>query len=231
MNHKYYGWTYFMGSRPYKAAHSFQEQMVKYRLHGSVRDTLFYLTHPDVFTLGKDTKDKDIPKMEGVECHRINRGGGVTYHGPGQLVVYPVFDLKRRGGDLHKFIHDIEEGIMQALDTFGIKCRRYDEHTGVWVKRKKIASIGIAVKRWVSYHGAAINLTTDLDKFKNINPCGLDPKIMTSAQLELGREIPLENFMERLTEVYAMIFDTAFYEVDIEELAEIIGMEESSTSL
>lgn len=231
MANKFYGWKMDLGSRPYKAALAWQERMVAYRQHGTVRDTLFYLTHPDVFTIGKNTPEKGIPKVKDIECFHISRGGGVTYHGPGQLVVYPIFDLARRGKDLHKFIHDIEEGIIQSLGTFGIKCRRYEEHTGVWVKRKKIASIGIAVKRWISYHGAAINLTTDLSKFNSINPCGFDPKVMTSAKEELGREIPMENFMERLSEVYSMIFDTAFYELDMEELIEIISLEESSQSL
>jgi lipoate-protein ligase B len=231
MDHRFYGWQIFMGSRPYRAALEWQKRMVRYRREGTLRDTIFYMEHPDVITVGRDCPDEDLSKIEGVELFPITRGGGATYHGPGQLVVYPIFDLRRRGGDLHKFIRDIEEGIIRAFDSYGLTCRRHPEHTGVWVEDRKIASIGIAVMQWVSFHGAAINLTTDLQRFHKINPCGLNPEIMTSSHKELGREIGLSEFSERLSECYSDIFETRFDEVDMEELAEMAQSEESSSGM
>ncbi len=231
MKRRYYGWHIFLGSRPYRAALSWQERMVRYRSSGTIRDTIFYMEHPDVVTVGRDIPDEDLSKLKDIETFRITRGGGVTYHGPGQLIVYPVFDLRRRGKDLHKFIRDIEEGIIMALARYGLKGDRHPKHTGVWVGKKKIASIGIAVKQWISFHGAAINLTTDLEKFKAINPCGLPPEIMTSTLHELESEIAALEFSARLTEAYTEVFDTRFDDLDMDELAEMIQSEESSQSL
>lgn len=231
MKRRFYGWHIFLGSRPYRAALSWQERMVRYRGNGTIRDTIFYMEHPDVVTIGRDIPDDDLSKIKDIETFRITRGGGVTYHGPGQLIAYPVFDLRRRGKDLHKFIRDIEEGIIVALATYGLKGDRHAEYTGVWVGKKKIASIGIAVKQWISFHGAAINLTTDMKKFKAIDPCGLPPEIMTSAMRELKTEITPLEFSIKLTEAYADVFDTQFDDLDMDELAEMIQSEESSQSL
>jgi lipoate-protein ligase B len=214
MKRRFYGWHIYLGSQ-----------------NGIIRDTIFYMEHPDVLTVGRDIPDKDLSKIKDIETFRITRGGGVTYHGPGQLIAYPVFDLRRRGKDLHKFIRDIEEGIILALGTYGLKADRHPEHTGVWVGKKKIASIGIAVKQWISFHGAAVNLTTDLDKFKSIDPCGLPPEIMTSTRKELDTEITPLEFSTRLTEAYAGVFDTHFDDLDMDELSEMIQSEESSQSL
>jgi lipoate-protein ligase B len=231
MKRRFYGWHIFLGSRPYRAALSWQERMVRYRAGGIIRDTIFYMEHPDVVTVGRDIPDEDMTKIKDIETFRITRGGGVTYHGPGQLIAYPVFDLRRRGKDLHKFIRDVEEGIIMALSTYGLKGGRHPEYTGVWVGKRKIASIGIAVRQWISFHGAAVNLTTDLDKFKVIDPCGLPPEIMTSAGRELDTEITPLEFSARLTEAYAEVFDTRFDDLDMDELTEMIQSEESSQSL
>jgi lipoate-protein ligase B len=231
MKPRFNGWQIFMGHRPYRAALEWQKRMVRYRRGGTIRDTLFYMEHPDVVTVGRDCPEESLKKTESIEHFRITRGGGETYHGPGQLVLYPIFDLRRRGKDLHKFISDIEEGIIRAFDGFGLSCRRHPEHTGVWLEDRKIASIGIAVARWISFHGAAINLTTDLDKFKIINPCGLKPQIMTSAEKELKRQIDLQEFSRKLTDIYTGIFETRFYDVDMDELIEMVQAEESSQSL
>lgn len=231
MEPRFYGWQIYLGSRPYKAALDWQKRMVRYRNGGTIRDTLFYLQHPDVITVGRDYPAEDVCTVEGVESFRITRGGGVTYHGPGQLVVYPVIDISRRGKDLHKFISDIQEGIIRAFAGYGLTCNRNPEHTGVWVEDRKIASIGIAVNHWISFHGAAINLTTDLDKFAAIHPCGLQPEIMTSAYKELGIKIDPEEFSAKLSEEYSAVFETKFETVDLEELTEMIQAEESSQSL
>jgi len=232
MSPQFYGWNIHLGSRSYKAALGWQERMVRYRLHGTIRDTLFFVEHPHCVTIGRDCPDKDVSRVsKDTEIHHITRGGGLTYHGPGQLVVYPVFDLARRGKDLRAFIYNLEQGIIDAFKAFGLDCNHDPDHTGVWVGKKKIASIGIAVSHWISYHGAAINLTTDLNKFTMINPCGLDPKIMTTAERELGKKIAFDEFAAQLSEAFGTVFDTAFYDCDLEELIEIVGMEESTQSM
>jgi len=228
---RFHGWRIFLGNRSYKAALEWQKRMARYRENGIIRDTLFYMEHPDVVTVGRDCPDEEVSKLKDIEWHHITRGGGFTYHGPGQLVVYPIFDLRRRGKDLHKFIDDVQGGIIRTFAGYGLKCRRDDEHTGVWVKKRKIASIGIAVKRWISFHGAAINLTTDLRKFKVINPCGLPPETMTSAYKELKRKIPLKEFAGKLTETFTEVFETQFDDVNLDELAEMVQSEESSQSI
>ena len=236
MARKYYGWQMFLGRRPYKATLQWQERMVQFRQSGTIRDTLMYLEHPHVFTIGRDVPDEWKNKggkkhPNSIDCFYIPRGGGVTYHGPGQLIVYPIFNLRRHGKDLKKFIFNLEEGIIRALAAYGLKCRRFDGHTGVWIKRRKIASIGIAVNHWISSHGAAINLTTDLEKYKAINPCGLQPETMTSAYIESGKKITLEEFAATLSKEYEEIFNTSFEEEDLEEIAEMIRIEESTQSL
>ncbi|MCP4567574.1 MAG: lipoyl(octanoyl) transferase LipB [FCB group bacterium] len=231
MKHRFFGWKLFLGRRPYKAALDWQKRMIRYRIDGSIRDTLFFTEHPDVVTIGRDCREEDKSGLENMETHNINRGGGLTYHGPGQLVIYPIIDLSRRGKDLHIYIENLEEGIIRAFDTYGLKCRRIRSQAGVWTDSRKIASIGVAVTRWVTYHGAAVNLTTDMKKFNIIRPCGLNPEIMTSASEELGWKIALEEFADRLTEAYSEIFDTSFEPVDFEELSEIVQMEESTQSL
>ena len=228
---RYYGWKIFLGSRPYKAALEWQKRMVRYRYSGSIRDTLFSFEHPDVFTLGRDCGEVNPKDLAGLEYHRVTRGGGITYHGPGQLVMYPIFDLGRRGKDLRGFIRNLEEGIINACAGYGLACSRDPEHTGVWIEGRKLASIGVAVTHWISYHGAAINLTTDLKKFQKINPCGLNPELMTSLKQETGQDVPLPEFAERLAEAYGAIFDTSFQDISLDELGELVQLEESTQSL
>lgn len=237
MEHKFYGWYLHLGKRPYQAALEWQKRMVRYRIDGSIRDTIFYLEHPDVITLGREYPEEDIDCIKessekaGFEFFKVTRGGGLTYHGSGQLVVYPVFNLSRRGKDLRRFIGQLEEGIINTFAAYGLKCKRNDKHTGVWVEDRKIASIGVAVSRWITYHGAAINLTSDLKKFRLIKPCGLPAETITTAWHEINKKIRLKTFAKKLTVEYSKIFDTAFYEIDLEELAEIARLEESTKSL
>lgn len=227
----FYGWSVFLGRRPYAAALDWQNRMVRYRRNGSLRDTLFHIEHPAVVTVGRDCQGVDLTRAAAVEVHHVTRGGASTYHGPGQLVVYPVFDLARRGKDLRRFIDDLEEGIIRALAGYGLPCGRREKHTGVWTGDRKIASIGVAVTQWVSFHGVAINLTTDLNGFSVIDPCGLPAETMTSLEKETGIAVALTDFAPRLTAAYADVFDTDFQDIDLDELAEIARLEESTESL
>ena len=224
---KYFGWLLNLGKIEFERTWNWQKGLVKLRKEGMARDTIFIVEHPPVITVGKDGHEenyKDLPEKP----FFIERGGDVTYHGPGQLVVYFVFNLGRRGKDLHKFMADIQQGIIEALNEIGIKAKPGDEYTGIWVEKSKIASIGVAVKNWITYHGAAINLNTDLSEFKQINPCGLDSEIMTSASKLLDKKVDLKSFADILLDKYSDIFDTDFYPIDLEQIAEDIESQSGS---
>ena len=217
--HSIFGWRLDLGRVEYNKALEWQHGLVKMRRQGFARDTLVMVEHPPVITVGKDINPENFESC-GVEPVSIERGGDVTYHGPGQLVVYFIFNLTRRGRDLHRFMDDVQEGVIRALADLGIEGSRGDENTGVWVGKKKLASIGVAVKNWITFHGTAINLNTDLSEFGKINPCGLDAAVMTSAAELLGRDIDIPGFTNALVAHYQDVFDTDFGPVDLAGLAE-----------
>ncbi|MEW6050004.1 MAG: lipoyl(octanoyl) transferase LipB [Candidatus Zixiibacteriota bacterium] len=218
---KLLGWSLELGQISYERVLGWQHGLVKMREHGLARDTILTVEHHPVVTVGKDGHRENFDGLD-EEPYFVERGGDVTYHGPGQLVAYFIFNLTRRGRDIHLFMDGIQDGIIKALKEIGITATRGDEHTGVWVKDKKIASIGVAVKRWITFHGAAINLNTKLSDFKKINPCGLDAAVMTSAQKILGKKVNLKTFSHVLIEKYAQVFDTDFTPVSLEALAETL---------
>lgn len=188
---------------PYASLHTLQHEAVEVVAAKSSKEKLFLGTHRPVITLGRSTDRRNILSPPGeLEIVEIERGGDVTYHGPGQLVGYPIIDLNRvaEGGgkrDLHRFLRDLEEIQIEALATLGIVAGRKEGLTGVWVKNgtRKIASIGIAVRKWVTYHGFALNIDTDLKYFSLLNPCGLDASIMTSVSRELGVKTETEKLV------------------------------------
>lgn len=224
---KFIGWILDLGKVEYERVLEMQLGLVKLRKNGMARDTLIFVEHPPVITVGKDGHKENFENLK-VKPFFIERGGDVTYHGPGQLVVYFIFNLARRGRDLHLFMQTIQEGIISAMKQIGIDAAKGDEHTGVWVKKNKIASIGVAVKNWISYHGAAINLNTDLSEFIQINPCGLDAKIMVSAEKLKKKKIDIVDFKSILLTKYGELFDTHFYTVKLEEIAEDIKSQSGS---
>ncbi len=227
---KTYGWHLELGKVDYERTLRWQRGLVKMREEGMARDTIITVEHYPVVTVGKDGHKenfKDLP----LEPVFIERGGDVTYHGPGQLVAYFIFNLTRRGRDLHKFMADIQQGIIGALKEYGIDARMGDEHTGVWVQEKKIASIGVAVKRWISFHGAAINLNVNLEEFRKINPCGLSPEVMTSADQLLKEAVDMRKFTRSLLAHYSRIFDTVFTPVDLESLDEDLKSQEGGFTI
>ena len=213
------GWVLKLGEVDYERCLSWQRGLVKLRRDGFVRDTIIFAEHPPVVTVGKDGHIDNYRDLK-VKPIKIERGGDVTYHGPGQQVVYFVFNLTRRGRDIHKFVSDLQSGIIRSLDEIGIKAAPGKEHTGVWVGKKKIASVGVAVKRWISFHGVAVNLSTNLEDFRRINPCGLGWEVMTSAEDQLGRPVDMDDFRDRLTDNYSKIFELQFDPVALETLAE-----------
>jgi lipoyl(octanoyl) transferase len=177
------------GEIPYEEALQAMRDYVTARLNNEREDTLILCSHPPVFTLGRKlgaaqnlVSVKDIPVIE------VERGGDVTYHGPGQQVLYPILQLQEGERDLHKYLRALEESAIQTLAAFGLTGDRSGP-TGVWVGGRKIASLGIAARRWVVFHGVALNVSVDLSPFFGINPCGLDPNVMTTIEGELGHPV------------------------------------------
>ena len=180
-----------LGRLAYLPALELQRRLVRARIDGEITDDLLLLVeHDPVVTLGRGTKQSSLPMSEavlrarGYEVVEVERGGDVTVHAPGQLVVYPILDLQQHRADLHWYLRQLEETIIRGLDTLGIESERNPGRTGVWVGNRKIASIGVHVKRWVTLHGVALNVTTDLSVFNVVVPCGIDGVVMTSVARE-----------------------------------------------
>ncbi|QQR88122.1 MAG: lipoyl(octanoyl) transferase LipB [Flavobacteriales bacterium] len=182
-------------------------------------DHLFFCEHPHVYTLGKSGKQShlllnaDGLLERGVQFFPIDRGGDITYHGPGQIVGYPIFDLDHHFTDIHRFLRTLEEAVIGTLEVYGIKGGRIDGLTGVWVdagqpaKARKICAFGIRASRWVTMHGFAFNVNTDLSYFNNIVPCGIADKGVTSLAWELGRQVDMHEVKDRLKLELADLFD------------------------
>jgi lipoyl(octanoyl) transferase len=184
-----------LGAREYAETLALQRELVGARQRGEIEDTLLLVEHPDVLTLGRGTHRENLLVPNDLPTFEIERGGDVTYHGPGQLVGYPIFLLREPERDLRRYLRGLEEALGRALVELGIAWARREGWTGVWTAGappRKLASIGISVKRWVTMHGFALNVSTDLARFSALNPCGFDAAVMTSLSAELGRPVPLD---------------------------------------
>ena len=185
-----------LGAIGYREGLALQERLVEARARGRTGDWLLYPDHPAVLTVGRGGSDESLradPESlarQGIEIFEVARGGDYTWHGPGQLVGYLICDLAARGRDLHRFLREIEEGLIAALGGFGVAGEAIPGRTGVWVEGAKVASIGVAVRRWVSYHGFALNVAPDLRSFDLIHPCGLRGIHMASLASLLGTGAP-----------------------------------------
>ena len=175
------------GLVPYTAALDWQRELAAERIAGRLdHDVLLLLEHPPVITLGRGGGAAHVLQAEGVEVFEVERGGDVTFHGPGQLVGYPILDLRAHRQDLHWYLRTLEAALIAALESLDIPAERRAGLTGVWTRGRKIASLGVHVKQWVTWHGFALNVTTDLSSFARIVPCGIDGVEMTSVQRERG---------------------------------------------
>lgn len=192
-----------------------QRNIARDRISGAIpQDVLLLVEHPNVVTLGRAAKEKHLVaspeflQSKGIEVFEVERGGDVTYHGPGQLVGYPIIDLKRHRQDLHWYLRKIEEALINALADYGIPAERDTAYTGVWTRGRKIASIGVHARDWVTWHGFALNVTTDLSFFDLIVPCGIDGVVMTSIAREIGAaDVPIQDVRDRITAAFAAGFD------------------------
>lgn len=202
-----------LGLSDYDKSHQLQLQMVDKRIAGESQDTFIFTTHPPTITVGRGGGNNNVLVSDetltqrGVKKFEIERGGDVTFHGPGQQVIYPIIDLDQRGRDLHKFLRELEEVVIVFLRNYDITGERAAGKTGVWVGDKKICAIGIAVKRWVSYHGLALNLDTDLNFFQLINPCGFAPDSVTSLEQITGRPTDKTKAFFQLTNAIEQVFE------------------------
>ncbi len=202
-----------LGTVSYAVALELQRDLARRRIAGEIdEDLLLLLEHPPVVTLGRTAKEAHIIssperlRARGIEVHEVERGGDVTFHGPGQLVGYPIFDLKRHRQDLHWYLRQVEEALIVALEEVGIEAERNSGYTGVWTRGRKIASIGVHARDWVTWHGFALNVTTDLSYFDLIVPCGIPQVQMTSVTRELGTSLTVD----RMSAVVARAFGEVF---------------------
>lgn len=185
---------------------------------------LLFCEHPHVFTLGKSGSEANLLaneaalKAQNATFYKINRGGDITYHGPGQLVAYPIFDLDHFFTDIHKYLRYLEEAVILTLKEYGIKGERYPGYTGVWIdadddwKARKICAMGVKCSRWVTMHGIGFNVNSDLSYFNSIVPCGIEGKAVTSIQKEIGREVDMNELKNRLKLNLSNVFDFDFAE-------------------
>ena len=206
-------WVVSAGLLPYAEALDLQREIAAARIAGTVpHDVLLLCEHPPVVTTGRSAKPHHMlctPALlasRGVEFHEAERGGDVTFHGPGQLVGYPIVDLKRHKQDLHWYLRQVEEALIVGLDDLGIVATRHPGLTGVWTEGRKIASIGVHARDWVTWHGFALNVTTDLSFFDLIVPCGIDGVVMTSVARELGTAPDAVTVERTIAAAFAEVF-------------------------
>jgi lipoyl(octanoyl) transferase len=220
-----------LGRIPYAEAWKFQEYLFdnlirekveRRNLNTGFSDPVHHLilcSHPPVYTLGKSANPanlllhEDLIKSQGAEIFKTNRGGDITFHGPGQLVVYPIFDLDFFFTDIHRYLRTLEESVILTLTSYGINADRYPGYTGVWIqpeneqKARKICAMGVRCSRWVTMHGLAFNLNTDLQWFNHIVPCGISDKKVSSLHLETGKTIDEEETADLLVKNMAVLFN------------------------
>jgi lipoate-protein ligase B len=207
MNSKTTLQTAWLGTVEYEHALQLQDAMVAARHEGSIADTLLLLEHPHVYTLGRGAAERYlIAPPPGVRVFRVSRGGQVTYHGPGQLVCYPILKLEGPDRDVHAYLRALESAIIETLHNYGIEAQRRDRLTGVWVGVRKIASIGVGIRRWITLHGLALNVNSDLGFFEYIVPCGIDGCRMTSMAREGRPDAAPSTVASALAENFAAVF-------------------------
>ena len=218
------GYILDLGLLDYAKAWDLQHDLWSRRVEGELPDLLLLLEHPHVITLGRrGNRSHLIVSPEVLEAMKIpifhvERGGDITYHGPGQMVVYPILDLKDYGYRLIRYIDQLEEVILHVLKDFGIEGRRDPLNRGVWVEEEKIASVGVTIKRWVSFHGLSLNYETDLKYFDLINPCGLEGKRVTSMAKVLVKRVSKESLSERIVFHFKEVFKKEWEEKKLEHL-------------
>ncbi len=202
-----------LGFIDYKETWNLQKELLELRAENKIADVLFLLEHPNTYTLGKVADKKNLIGSEDyieknkISVYDIDRGGDITYHGPGQIVGYPIIDLKNWKQDTHKYLRALEEVIIRTCNDYNLKGIRDPKYTGVWIMDRKVAAIGIKVSRWITMHGFAFNVNTDLSFFTGIIPCGISDKGVTSLKKELERNIDISEVKKQLVNHFREVFN------------------------
>jgi lipoyl(octanoyl) transferase len=203
-----------LGTVDYAEALRLQKELQAKRIAGEVGDTVLLLEHPPVLTMGRSAKEQHIVaepavlESHGIAVHEVGRGGDVTYHGPGQLVAYPIIDLRPDRRDVRKYMWSLEETMIRTCADFGLSASRVEGLNGTWIGERKVGAVGVRISRWVTMHGLALNANTDLSHFDLIVPCGIQDKTVTSVSAELGRTVRVPDVMGPLAEHFAGLYDT-----------------------
>lgn len=210
-----------LGLIDYKSAWDLQQKIFELRKKDFIPDVLLLLEHNNVYTLGKTANpsnllwNKEFLEKNNISVYEIDRGGDITYHGPGQLVAYPIINLSEWKEDAHSYLRNLEEIIIQICKDFNLKARRVEKYTGVWIDNRKICAIGVKISSWVTMHGLAFNVNTNLDLFKGIIPCGIKDKDVTSLSKEIGYEIDMQEIKKMFVEKFLKAFSyDNFIEID-----------------
>lgn len=216
-----------LGLFDYKDAWDLQKSIHQQRVENKIDDVLFLLEHPHTYTLGKVADKKNLIGDEKyltenkISVYDIDRGGDITYHGPGQIVGYPIISLTNWKMDTHKYLRAIEEAIIKVCSEYGLNGSRVDKYTGVWIEDRKICAIGIKVSRWVTMHGFAFNVNTDLKLFNGIIPCGISDKDVTSLSKELNKEISLKEVKEQI--IHHFMNEFQYQQIEFKSKNEILS--------
>jgi lipoyl(octanoyl) transferase len=218
-------WILSLDSVPYQESLELQKKLVELRSRDAIQDTLVLLEHPPVFTVTREATRRNLLasaqalEEKGIAVHQTNRGGDITYHGPGQLVGYPIISLKDRGKDLHRYIRSLEEMIILVLKEYGIRGYRDSINAGVWVEGDKIAAIGIAVKAsWTTMHGFSFNISPDLSHYSFIVPCGIVGRGVTSLAKILGKAVSRQEVEGKVVRSFEEVFNVECSAVTLEQV-------------
>jgi lipoyl(octanoyl) transferase len=217
-----------LGIAEYGRAWELQKRLHAMRVRQEIGDVLLLLEHPPTLTVGKSGSMKNVLASPerlaqlGISLFFIERGGDVTYHGPGQVVGYPIMDLRGRGKDIYGFVTDLEEVMIRTARDFHVEATRDPGHRGVWVNEGELGAIGLSVRRWVSMHGFAFNVTTNLEHFTVINPCGFSDRQATSLAALLGLDIAIETVRERLQLHFSAVFNVDVIRTTEEQLGRVL---------
>jgi len=220
--------VYQLGLIEYGKAYELQRRLHRERLGGTISDILLLLEHPPTITIGRSGSMENVlvPKEkladEGITLFSIDRGGDVTFHGPGQLVGYPIMDLSSRGRDIQRYVRHIEEVLIRTLNDFSIAAARDESHAGVWVGNEEIAAIGLSIRRWVTMHGFALNVNPNLEHFSYINPCGFPDRRATSLFQVLGHELAMDKVTDRLLAHFSEVFDLPMTAGTVEDMISLV---------
>jgi lipoyl(octanoyl) transferase len=202
-----------LGTIDYAEAHRLQKELQAKRIANEISDTVLLLEHPPVLTMGRSAKEQHVlvaPEVlaaRGISVHEVGRGGDVTYHGPGQLVAYPIIDLSPDRRDVRKYMWSLEETMIRTCADFGLSATRVEGLNGAWIGERKVGAVGVRISRWVTMHGLALNANSDLTHFDLIVPCGIQDRAVTSVSEELGRMVGVADVIEPFAEHFAELYE------------------------